>query len=225
MLVYLRRLFIEIWKNPIMTTVRIFALFISLQVVLDLIGDLFGIDALDFFSGWTEMLFSLLLAFILIKIDVGKIAVGVFLFIVFVLSITFFIVPIQSMLNEVVRTVQPEYYKQETLDPRLETISEALNTADRFFPDSLNRMDSYEGYIKWSIENGKQSFNEIERELDFVINDQKPDKEQDLFYKVLNRIVYNLYDNAAFIFTLIMGALGSSIAISQKFIKDYESER
>lgn len=213
---------LEFWYHPVRHTLRIMALFIAIQVILSLIGELFTVNSIIYFN-FEESLFMLLIAWILINSNISKVVIGLFLIFVFFISITLLIVPINEIVKVISASVESEYREAQRASFRLEAIDRGLSDAEFYIAEERipDRSNSY--YLE-SVKSAKVSFDEIRKSVQALLNEYKPNPEEKLFYGILDTLKLFLSTGAPFIFTMLMGALGSSIVVTRQFITDYDAE-
>lgn len=113
----------KLWDHPVRWALRLIALMIAIQVVLSFLGDFFGVVSFAYFSGWEERFGALLVAWILINSDIGRLAIGVFLLFVFVINVTLLILPVDQIMAIL--------FKVQELEPGKE-VQFALETLQYF---------------------------------------------------------------------------------------------
>jgi hypothetical protein len=93
--------------NPVSFGLRFLAIILILEVVLTGVGELLKIDVLRYTYDIVESLMYLLLAWVLLSGAISRIAVGIFLLLVFASSIFFLIVPMDAAAELLKKTVDP----------------------------------------------------------------------------------------------------------------------
>lgn len=149
--------------NPVSFGLRFLAIILIVEVVLTGLGEVLKIDSLRYTYDIVESLLYLLLAWVLLSGAISRIAVGIFLLLVFASSIFFLIVPMDAAAELLKKTVDPG-------------VGSSLTSTEDMFT-----------------------------------------------YYLFSMLQYFSGKGAVFIYSLLMGALGSSIVITRQYIGDFES--
>lgn len=201
------------WEEPALVSRRLIAIVFALLAVLGSVLYSLGISS----PLTTDPMGALVLVFLVWVLSsrrMSQILVGMFLIATFVLSLILLVLPVEELVNSVTQTVE----KYSASRVPLTLVSLKIYEAKNFLSSlAINDSDPQtSSNLNFAIEALNTAISEL------------PSKEEDLPEKLLRdsalTISKLLIQSAPFIFTMLMGLMGSAIAVSRQFVSNFEEK-
>ena len=214
---------------PFSATLWVLGVILLLEVILSGLSDLAGIStrfSMDLF-GWVV---SLIVASVLLSGHVTRFIIGLFLLFVFLFSIGFLIFPIDQVATVVRTSLGVDETAITKIDGKFRTVD-----SDLFYAEF--QLEKPEGKGAAISKDSERVLNTLKRSRDGlkslrddvlqIIEPVAPTNSglSTWVRPVLENVERVLRIGAPFIFSMLMGALGSSIIITKQFITYYEGQK
>jgi hypothetical protein len=214
---------------PFSTTLKLLGILLLLQAILSFLPQFTPIGA-SFAMDPVSLLAQLILAFVLLSGHVTRFIIGLFLLFVFFVSIGFLIFPIDQVATVVRTSLGVDDTTIKQLEKKFDNVAGGI-----FYAQYQLKGPNSKGAVK------AQGSEPILNTLDHTTKDLAALREYALqiikpvaptesalpawVRPVLENAERVLRIGAPFIFSMLLGALGSSIVITQQFITNYEGQR
>lgn len=201
------------WDEPVAVSLRLIAVIFATLAVVGLLLDAAGVSG-RLSVGPIDALFLLVLAWILSSKKVSQILIGIFLFIAFAVSIILLILPVEALVSSVTKTIEDDLKVQRSMLLAAQDVS----------------------WAQANLQNLASSNPEVAKQFAFgaaqdaltKAHEKLPKNDQDLSGKLVQQVtqtVSTLLNKAApFVFTMLMGLMGSAIAVSRQFVSNFDEK-
>lgn len=175
----------DFWNQPVMNARRIVGIIILIMVVMSCIGELIKYDKIIYFTDWETRLFLLIAAWVIISANISKLAIGIFLLLVFGLSITLLIIPVNEIAQVVSSSIQEKERKAEKLKSPVKKIETSIiNVKSKVSFISRGRrgylgirsLEEDVRVIIWNLDSAYEEIQKIKKDLGSILDDSGIEK-------------------------------------------------
>lgn len=214
---------------PLEGTLKLLGIILLIQVILAFFSELTGVGRSALALDPIEWFLLLIVAWVLLSGQVVRIFIGLFLLFVFVFSIGFLIFPIDQVAAVVRTSLGVDDRTITKLEQDFSRVDSGIWYAQYQIKELGKKADKNAKNLKMiddELERARRTLNESKQDILGTVRSVAPGDEsiQPWVRQLAEATERFLRIGAPFIFSMLMGALGSSIMITQQFITNYSNK-
>jgi hypothetical protein len=215
--------------SPLHMTIKLLGIILLVQIALGAVTELVGIGSGRFALNPIEWSLMLMIAWVLLSGQIARIFTGLFLLFVFSFSIGFLIFPIDQVASVVRTALGADEKVIGNIEREFSSVESQIWYAQYRLQELEKKSDKNAKELKLiygDLDSARRTLKETTQKSLAIVKetgggDGKPEA---WVRQLVEATEYFLRIGAPFIFSMLMGALGSSIMITQQFITNYTSK-